>query len=117
MRKFIKVVISVVAVLIVLFVCAAVFLPPADPQYAQQRRDAIEAREIRTQVDSIVAEIMRSGPPEIHRVSESIVRDTVQTFVIGQRTGVISDAQLSRMGGIKGATISSIQGQLKVLGY
>lgn len=116
MRKFVKVVVSVVATLIVLLVCASVFLPPADPQYAQQRKDAIEAREIRAQVDSIVDELMRSGPPEIHQVSESFVRHTVENFVIGQRTGAISDAQLSRMGGIKGATISLIRGGLKAYG-
>lgn len=68
------------------------------------------------EVASVVRDIRENGPQELRQLSPSIIESTVRTFVSGRSSGVISAEQLARMGGVRGATESSLMGQLKFLG-
>lgn len=64
----------------------------------------------------IVQELKQNGPDMIRQLPEVAIRNTAMTFVIGRRTGQLTGDDLDRMGGLIGATRSSLTGQLKVLG-
>jgi hypothetical protein len=66
---------------------------------------------------AVVRDIKENGPPELRSLPASAIGLAAGAFVIGRRMGTISPATLSRLGGVKGATIHSLQGQLKALGY
>lgn len=70
-------------------------------------------REEATEVSRITQHIKANGPPEIQELDQAIIERTVQTFVSGRRAKTISEEQLSRLGGIEGAVILSLQAQLK----
>ncbi len=68
------------------------------------------------EVSYITREIKENGPIELRNLSLSTIRNSVEAFVFGRRSGAISPSQLARMGGVKKAAESSLMGQLKVLG-
>jgi hypothetical protein len=68
------------------------------------------------EVAAVVRSIRENGPPQLQRLSSSAIEHSARTFVRGRNSGQISAAQLARMGGVRGATESSLSGQLKVMG-
>lgn len=74
------------------------------------------ASEDNAEVAATVKNIKEEGPPELRQLPSSVIESTARTFVSGRRAGVISPVQLDRMGGVTGATQSSLLGQLKASG-
>jgi len=63
-------------------------------------------------VDAITADIQQNGPSELRQLDPAVIRGSVQTFVSGERSGVLNPSQLLRMGGVEGAAENSLTGQL-----
>jgi hypothetical protein len=74
------------------------------------------ASEDNAEVAAVVKSIKEDGPPELRQLPSSVIESTARTFVSGRRAGVISPGQLDRMGGVTGATQSSLLGQIKASG-
>lgn len=68
------------------------------------------------EIAAVVAEIKANGPRDLRQLPSSVIADSARSFVVGKRTGVISDAQLAHLGGVRAATELSLMAQLKVLG-
>jgi tRNA A37 threonylcarbamoyladenosine synthetase subunit TsaC/SUA5/YrdC len=74
------------------------------------------ASEDNAEVAATIKSIKEDGPPELRQLPSSVIESTARTFVSGRRAGVISAAQMDRMGGVAGATQSSLLGQLEASG-
>jgi hypothetical protein len=69
------------------------------------------------EVAVIVKNIKKNGSPELRQLSTRVIYSTALSFVAGRRTGVVTTAQLARLGGVRGATESALDGQLKAMGH
>jgi hypothetical protein len=61
----------------------------------------------------IVRQIQQDGPAELRSLPSSVIHSTAASFVHGRRSGLFSEALLARMGGVRKATESALQGSLK----
>lgn len=68
-----------------------------------------------TEVAAVVKSIKEDGPAQLRQLPSSVIESTARTFVSGRRSGAISPDQMDRMGGVRGATQSSLLGELKAL--
>ena len=72
--------------------------------------------DLNSQATSIARDLKENGPANIRRLDFATIRSQALSLLIGQSMGTISSAEMARMGGVKEALQSSLQGQLKAAG-
>lgn len=67
-------------------------------------------------VEMIATDIQHNGPAELRQLNPLVIRQAVEAFVYGERSGALSHYQIARMGGVEQAAEHSLSAQLHAAG-
>ncbi|MEZ7523561.1 hypothetical protein [Burkholderia vietnamiensis] len=67
-------------------------------------------------VEMIATDIQQNGPAELRQLNPLMIRQAVEAFVYGERSGALSHDQIARMGGVEQAAERSLSAQLRAAG-
>ncbi|MDF2457740.1 MAG: hypothetical protein K0S79_156 [Nitrospira sp.] len=89
---------------------------PSSREVSQVAPRANQYDDANAEIRLIVQQIRSDGPVQLRQLTDSQIEATAASFVHGRRSGLFSEAQLSRMGGVRKATEDALMGTLKMNG-